>query len=119
MWLLPHLQGVCKQLNGLVAQCSLYLTAVVLMSAAISSYEQLCDLCRTPLVVGVLGCMAERLKSKLLDQQKLADLVVGPDAYRDLPRIIAAVQVSCLQVCSLKAAGADRKAGACIDTWRL
>jgi tRNA-2-methylthio-N6-dimethylallyladenosine synthase len=48
---------------------------------------------RTPLVVGVLGCMAERLKSQLLDQQKLADLVVGPDAYRDLPRIIAAVQV--------------------------
>lgn len=48
---------------------------------------------RAPLIVGVLGCMAERLKSKLLDQQKLADLVVGPDAYRDLPRIIAAVQV--------------------------
>jgi tRNA-2-methylthio-N6-dimethylallyladenosine synthase len=44
-------------------------------------------------VVGVLGCMAERLKARLLDQQKLADLVVGPDAYRDLPRIIAAVQV--------------------------
>jgi tRNA-2-methylthio-N6-dimethylallyladenosine synthase len=39
--------------------------------------------------------MAERLKARLLDQQKLADLVVGPDAYRDLPRIIAAVQVSC------------------------
>jgi tRNA-2-methylthio-N6-dimethylallyladenosine synthase len=37
--------------------------------------------------------MAERLKSRLLDQQKLADLVIGPDAYRDLPRIIAAVQV--------------------------
>jgi tRNA-2-methylthio-N6-dimethylallyladenosine synthase len=37
--------------------------------------------------------MAERLKSKLLDQEKLADLVVGPDAYRDLPRIIQAVQV--------------------------
>jgi tRNA A37 methylthiotransferase MiaB len=51
--------------------------------------------CRPPLVVGVLGCMAERLKARLLDQQKLADLVVGPDAYRDLPRIIAAVQVRC------------------------
>lgn len=47
-------------------------------------------------MVGVLGCMAERLKSRLLDQQKLADLVVGPDAYRDLPRIIAAVQVGTL-----------------------
>jgi len=49
--------------------------------------------CRPALVVGVLGCMAERLKARLLDQQKLADLVVGPDAYRDLPRILAAVQV--------------------------
>ncbi len=34
-------------------------------------------------ILGVLGCMAERLKEKLLHKQKLADLVVGPDAYRD------------------------------------
>lgn len=38
--------------------------------------------------------MAERLKDKLLVKNKLADLVVGPDAYRDLPRLIAAVKVS-------------------------
>lgn len=44
-------------------------------------------------VVGVLGCMAERLKDKLLHADRLADIVVGPDAYRDLPRLIAAVQV--------------------------
>ncbi|GBF91424.1 hypothetical protein Rsub_04164 [Raphidocelis subcapitata] len=44
------------------------------------------------LVVGVLGCMAERLKRKLLDSDKLADLVVGPDAYRDLPRVLEAVR---------------------------
>src|ERR1700744_2633660 len=37
------------------------------------------------LVVGVLGCMAERLKSKFLEEEKLVDVVVGPDAYRDLP----------------------------------
>ena len=42
-------------------------------------------------VVGVLGCMAERLKTKLLEQDELADLVAGPDAYRDLPRLITAV----------------------------
>ncbi len=40
-------------------------------------------------LVGVLGCMAERLKSKLLDQEKLVDLVVGPDAYRDIPKLVA------------------------------
>ena len=40
-------------------------------------------------LVGVLGCMAERLKTKLLDQEKLVDMVVGPDAYRDLPKLIA------------------------------
>ena len=39
-------------------------------------------------LVGVLGCMAERLKDKLLEQEKLVDLVVGPDAYRDLPNLL-------------------------------
>ena len=41
-------------------------------------------------VVGVLGCMGERLKEKLLERDGLADLVAGPDAYRDLPRLIDA-----------------------------
>ncbi len=40
------------------------------------------------LVVGVLGCMAERLKKQLLEEEKLVDLVAGPDAYRDLPSLI-------------------------------
>ena len=40
-------------------------------------------------LVGVLGCMAERLKSKFLEQEKLVDLVVGPDAYRDLPNLVS------------------------------
>ena len=43
---------------------------------------------RPDLVLGVLGCMAERLRAKLLEQEKLVDLVVGPDAYRDLPRLL-------------------------------
>jgi len=42
-------------------------------------------------VIGVLGCMAERLKSKFLEEEKLVDLVVGPDAYRDLPRLLEEV----------------------------
>ena len=44
------------------------------------------------LVVGILGCMAERLKENLLDQQKLVDLVAGPDSYRDLPNLIFEVE---------------------------
>jgi tRNA-2-methylthio-N6-dimethylallyladenosine synthase len=41
--------------------------------------------------VGVLGCMAERLKSKFLDEEKIVDLVVGPDAYKDLPNLLEEV----------------------------
>lgn len=44
------------------------------------------------LVVGVLGCMAERLKSKLLEEEQLVDIVVGPDAYRDLPNLVKVVE---------------------------
>ncbi len=40
-------------------------------------------------LVGVLGCMAERLKSKFLEEEKLVDIVIGPDAYRDLPTLVA------------------------------
>lgn len=43
------------------------------------------------MVVGVLGCMAERLKAKFLEEEKLVDVVVGPDAYRDLPNLIEQV----------------------------
>ena len=43
------------------------------------------------LLVGVLGCMAERLKTKLLEEEKIVDLVAGPDAYRDLPKLIEQV----------------------------
>jgi tRNA-2-methylthio-N6-dimethylallyladenosine synthase len=43
------------------------------------------------MIIGVLGCMAERLKSKLLEEEKLVDIVVGPDAYRDLPNLVSQV----------------------------
>ncbi len=43
------------------------------------------------MIVGVLGCMAERLKAKFLEEEKLVDVVIGPDAYRDLPGLIGRV----------------------------
>ena len=43
------------------------------------------------LKVGVLGCMAERLKNKFLEEEKIVDLVVGPDAYKDIPNLIKEV----------------------------
>lgn len=64
-------------------------------------------------ILGVLGCMAERLKEKLLHKDKLADLVVGPDAYRDLPRLLAAVQV-CIMDFSLLRQGLPWRP----DDWR-
>jgi len=43
------------------------------------------------LTVGVLGCMAERIKDRIIEQEHLVDIVVGPDAYRDIPRLLAEV----------------------------
>ncbi len=48
---------------------------------------------RPEMIIGVLGCMAERLKSKLLEEEKIVDLVVGPDAYRDLPKLVENAEV--------------------------
>ena len=49
---------------------------------------------RADLKLGVLGCMAERLRQKLLDEEQLVDLVVGPDAYRDLPNLLQEAEES-------------------------
>ncbi|XP_074500838.1 mitochondrial tRNA methylthiotransferase CDK5RAP1 [Sebastes fasciatus] len=42
----------------------------------------------TPMKIGILGCMAERLKTEILEREKLVDVLAGPDAYRDLPRLL-------------------------------
>ena len=56
----------------------------------IKAYE---NMSKKPLIVGVLGCMAERLKSDLLERSKTVDLVCGPDSYRDLPKLLKGVDL--------------------------
>ena len=51
--------------------------------------------------VGVLGCMAERMKEKLLEIDKSVDLIVGPDAYRDLPRLLDNLDANGLKACNI------------------
>ena len=46
------------------------------------------------LIIGILGCMAERLKEKLLHEEKIVDIVAGPDSYRDLPNLIKNVKLN-------------------------
>ncbi|KAM4623052.1 mitochondrial tRNA methylthiotransferase CDK5RAP1 [Discoglossus pictus] len=50
--------------------------------------------CRSkgPMRIGILGCMAERLKEEILQKEKLVDILAGPDAYRDLPRLLAVAE---------------------------
>ncbi|XP_059165821.1 mitochondrial tRNA methylthiotransferase CDK5RAP1-like isoform X2 [Physella acuta] len=51
-----------------------------------------------PLKIGILGCMAERLKHKILEREKMVDIVCGPDAYRDLPRLLAISDAAAVNV---------------------
>ena len=44
------------------------------------------------LTVGILGCMAERIKDQIIEEEQLVDIVVGPDSYRDIPRLIEEVE---------------------------
>ncbi|WP_432707945.1 hypothetical protein [Pedobacter sp.] len=52
---------------------------------------------RSDVIVGILGCMAERMKEALLATGKV-DVVVGPDAYRSLPRLLEAASAGCPQI---------------------
>ena len=71
----------------LVNTCSIREKAEQTVRKRLQFFNQVKDK-KPELTVGVLGCMAERLKEQLLDEEKLVDLVVGPDAYRELPQLL-------------------------------
>ena len=71
----------------LVNTCSIREKAELTVRKRLTEFRKL-KMVNPGLLVGVLGCMAERLKSKFIEEEKLVDLVVGPDAYRTLPQLI-------------------------------
>ena len=75
----------------LVNTCSIREKAETTIRNRLKVYNAIKKKQNPKMVVGVLGCMAERLKDKLLEEEKLVDIVVGPDAYRDLPNLITEV----------------------------
>lgn len=75
----------------LLNTCSIREKAEITVRTRLKSFNKLKR--RNPkLIIGLLGCMAERMKETLLEEEKLVDLVVGPDAYRDLPNLIQEVE---------------------------
>jgi tRNA-2-methylthio-N6-dimethylallyladenosine synthase len=72
----------------LVNTCSIREKAETTVRNRLKVYNAIKRKQNPKMMVGVLGCMAERLKEKFLEEEKLVDIVVGPDAYRDLPNLI-------------------------------
>lgn len=70
-----------------VNTCSIREKAEATIRKRLTEFRKLKE-ARKGVLVGVLGCMAERLKAKLLEEEKLVDIVIGPDAYRSLPDLI-------------------------------
>ncbi|MCB4807808.1 tRNA (N6-isopentenyl adenosine(37)-C2)-methylthiotransferase MiaB [Tamlana sp. 62-3] len=75
----------------LVNTCSIRDKAEQTVRKRLEKYNAIKSNHNPKMKVGVLGCMAERLKSKFLEEEKIVDLVVGPDAYKDLPNLLAEV----------------------------
>jgi tRNA-2-methylthio-N6-dimethylallyladenosine synthase len=76
----------------LVNTCSIRDKAEQTVRKRLEKYNAVKRRSNPKMKVGVLGCMAERLKSQFLEQEKIVDLVVGPDAYKDLPNLLQEVE---------------------------
>ena len=70
----------------LINTCSIREKAEINVRKKLSAYKKLKK--NNKIKIGVLGCMAERLKKKFLEEEKIVDLVVGPDSYRDIPNLL-------------------------------
>ena len=75
-----------------VNTCSIREKAEQTVRKRLEFYNSIKKKSNPKMVVGVLGCMAERLKEKFLEEEKLVNIVVGPDAYRDLPNLIKKIE---------------------------
>lgn len=75
----------------LVNTCSIRDKAEQTVRKRLKKYNAVKEQNNPTMKVGVLGCMAERLKTKFLEEEKIVDLVVGPDAYKDLPNLLSEV----------------------------
>jgi tRNA-2-methylthio-N6-dimethylallyladenosine synthase len=76
----------------LVNTCSIRDKAEQTVRKRLEKYQSVKRKFNPTMKVGVLGCMAERLKDKFLEEEKIVDLVVGPDAYKDLPNLLKEVE---------------------------
>jgi tRNA-2-methylthio-N6-dimethylallyladenosine synthase len=76
----------------LVNTCSIRDKAEVTIRKRLQVYNAVKRDINPTMKVGVLGCMAERLKEKFLDEEKIVDMVVGPDAYKDIPNLLKEVE---------------------------
>jgi tRNA-2-methylthio-N6-dimethylallyladenosine synthase len=76
----------------LVNTCSIREKAEQTIRKRLQKYNRVKQKVNKKMKIGVLGCMAERLKTKFLEEEKMVDLVVGPDAYRDLPNLVKEVE---------------------------
>ncbi|MCF6223562.1 MAG: tRNA (N6-isopentenyl adenosine(37)-C2)-methylthiotransferase MiaB [Flavobacteriaceae bacterium] len=84
----PHLEDADLVL---VNTCSIREKAEQTIRKRLQKYNKVRKI-NPAMKIGVLGCMAERLKTKFLEEEKMVDLVVGPDAYRDLPNLVKEVE---------------------------
>lgn len=76
----------------LVNTCSIRDKAEQTVRKRLEKYQAVKRMANPEMKVGVLGCMAERLKEKFLEEEKIVDLVVGPDAYKDIPNLLKEVE---------------------------